>query len=73
MRPKMVQSLADAAVAVTTGDVLPLFQVFQANRAVRAGKAQNHQFLRHYSHLDEFTNLVGAMINGINHRFLYAA
>ena len=67
---QFLEKFTDAAVAVAAGHGLALFQIRQLDRAIRAGKTQHHQVLAGNADLDRLADLVGSVVDRIDHRFL---
>ena len=64
---QLLQELADAPVAVAPADRTARLQVFHAYRSLRAGEAEDGQFIVADAHLDGLTLLVGAVIDRVHH------
>ena len=67
---QFLEKFTDAAVAVAAGHGLALFQIRQLDRAIRPGKTQHDQVLTGNADLDRLANLVGSVVDRIDHRFL---
>ena len=67
---QLFEEIADSSIAVAAADRFTGPQVRHPDRTVRAGKTQNHQIIRGDSHFNRLANLVGSVVNGIDHCFL---
>ena len=45
-------------------------ELIQANRAIRARVAENHQRILHDADFHRFAHVVAAVVHGVDHRFL---
>ena len=67
---EFLEEFPDAPVAVAAGHRFALFQILQPDRSVRPWKTQHDQVLLRNADLDRLADLVGPVIDRIDHRFL---